>query len=160
MSDIAKIDEILTKAEVFYLATVNGDKPKVRPLGFHLLFEDKIYFGVGTFKEVYKQLEANQNVEIAAWDGEHFLRYYGTVDLTKNQEMKLLSKKHLNSCLRLKKLTKQMAGKWVFSTLTMQQLKLEICLRLKNHMNLSINVKNINPLTFLNMPNISIIRYF
>ena len=85
MSDIAKIDEILTKAEVFYLATVNGDKPKVRPLGFHLLFEDKIYFGVGTFKEVYKQLEANQNVEIAAWDGEHFLRYYGVADLAKNE---------------------------------------------------------------------------
>lgn len=84
MSNIEKIDEILAKAEEFYLATVNGDKPKVRPLGFHLLFEDKIYFGVGTFKEVYKQMEANPNVEIAAWDGEHFLRYYGTADLTKN----------------------------------------------------------------------------
>ena len=78
MTNIEKVNEILTKAEVFYLATVNGDKPKVRPLGFHLLFEDKIYFGVGTFKEVYKQMEANPNVEIAAWDGEHFLRYYGT----------------------------------------------------------------------------------
>lgn len=87
MSNIEKIDEIITKAEVFYLATVDGDKPKVRPLGFHLLHEDKIYFGVGTFKEVYKQLEANQNVEIAAWDGEHFLRYYGTADLTKNEEV-------------------------------------------------------------------------
>ena len=84
MSNIEKIDEILTKAKVFYLATVDGDKPKVRPLGFHLLFEDKIYFGVGTFKEVYKQLEANPSVEIAAWDEEHFLRYYGTADLTKN----------------------------------------------------------------------------
>ena len=84
MSNIEKIDEILAKAEVFYLATVNGNKPKVRPLGFHLLFEDKIYFGVGTFKEVYKQMEANPNVEIAAWDGEHFLRYYGTADLSGN----------------------------------------------------------------------------
>lgn len=87
MSDIEKIDGIITKAEVFYLATVDGDKPKVRPLGFHLLYEDKIYFGVGTFKEVYKQMEANPNVEIAAWDGEHFLRYYGVADLTKNQEV-------------------------------------------------------------------------
>ena len=85
MSDIAKIDEIITKAEEFYLATVDGDKPKVRPLGFHLLYEDKIYFGVGTFKEVYKQMQANPNVEIAAWDGEHFLRYYGTADLTENE---------------------------------------------------------------------------
>ena len=85
MSNIEKIDEILTNANEFYLATVNGDKPKVRPLGFHLLFEDKIYFGVGTFKEVYKQMEANPNVEIAAWDGEHFLRYYGLADLTQNE---------------------------------------------------------------------------
>lgn len=85
MSDIQKIDELITKAEVFYLATVDGDKPKVRPLGFHLLYEDKIYFGVGTFKEVYKQMQANPKVEIAAWDGEHFLRYYGTADLTENE---------------------------------------------------------------------------
>lgn len=87
MSNIEKINEILTNANEFYLATVNGDKPKVRPLGFHLLFEDKIYFGVGTFKEVYKQMEVNPNVEIAAWDGEHFLRYYGKADLTKNEEV-------------------------------------------------------------------------
>ena len=48
MSDIEKVDEILTKAEVFYLATVDGEKPKVRPIGFHLLKGDKIFFGVGT----------------------------------------------------------------------------------------------------------------
>ncbi len=87
MSDIEKVDEILTKAQIFYLSTVDGDKPKVRPLGFHLLHDGKIYCGVGTFKEVYKQLEANPNVEIAAWDGEHFLRFYGEADLTKNQEV-------------------------------------------------------------------------
>ncbi|MBQ2666224.1 pyridoxamine 5'-phosphate oxidase family protein [Methanobrevibacter sp.] len=85
MSNIEKIDEILTKSEEFYLATVDGDRPKVRPLGFHLLFDGKIYFGVGTHKDVYKQMEANPNVEIAAWDGEHFLRYYGIADLTKNE---------------------------------------------------------------------------
>ena len=85
MSDIEKINDLMTRAVVFYLATVNEDKPKVRPLGFHLLFEDKIYFGVGTHKDVYKQLEASPNAEIAAWDGEHFLRYYGVADLTKNE---------------------------------------------------------------------------
>lgn len=87
MSNIEKVDEILNKAETFYLATVDGDKPKVRPLGFHLLFEDKIYFGVGTFKAVYKQLEVNPNTEIAAWDGEHFLRYYGEAILENNEEV-------------------------------------------------------------------------
>lgn len=87
MSDIAKIDELLTKAQVFFLATVDGDKPKNRPLGFHLLDGDKIYFGVGTFKNVYKQMEANPNVEISAWDGEHILRYYGTANLDGNEEI-------------------------------------------------------------------------
>ena len=87
MSNIEKVNDIITKAEVFYLSTVDGDKPKVRPLGFHLLQDDKIYFGVGTYKDVYKQMEANPNVEIAAWDGEHFLRDYGTADLSKNEEI-------------------------------------------------------------------------
>ena len=87
MSDIEKVDELLTKAEVFYLSTVDGNKPKVRPLGFHLLKDDKIYFGVGTFKTVYKQMEENPNVEIAAWDGDHFLRYYGVANLDKQEEI-------------------------------------------------------------------------
>lgn len=87
MSDIEKVDEILTKAEVFYLATVDGEKPKVRPIGFHLLEGDKIFFGVGTFKAVYKQMEANPHVEIAAWDGKHFLRYHGEAILDKNEEI-------------------------------------------------------------------------
>ena len=85
MSDIQKVDELLTRAGEFYLATVDGDKPKVRPLGFHLLYEDKIYFGVGTFKNVYKQMQENPNVEIAAWDEEHFLRYWGVANLEQNE---------------------------------------------------------------------------
>lgn len=72
-----KIDEFISQAEVFYLATVDGDKPKIRPLGFHLLKDDKIYFGVGNQKDVYKQLTANPNVEISAVVGTDFLRYYG-----------------------------------------------------------------------------------
>ena len=87
MSDIEKVQEILDKAETFYLATIDGDKPKVRPLGGRVYHEDKIYFTVGTFKEVYKQLEANPNTEIAAWDGEHFLRYYGEAVMEKNDEV-------------------------------------------------------------------------
>ncbi len=72
-----KIDEFISEAEVFYLATVDGDKPKNRPLGFHLLKDDKIYFGVGNHKDVYKQMTVNPNVEISAVVGTDFLRYYG-----------------------------------------------------------------------------------
>ena len=87
MSDIEKVDKILTEAEVFYLATVDGDTPKCRPLGFHLLDDGKIYFGVGTFKNVYKQLQANPKLEVVAWNGEKFLRYYGEANLDKNEEI-------------------------------------------------------------------------
>lgn len=87
MSNIEKVYEILEKAETFYLATVDGDKPKVRPLGGRVFHDDKIWFTVGTYKDVYKQLEVNPNAEIAAWDGEHFLRYYGEAVLEKNEEV-------------------------------------------------------------------------
>ena len=72
-----RIDEFINKAGVFFLATVDGDKPKNRPLGFHLLKDNKIYFGVGSQKDVYKQMEKNPYVEIVALIETDFLRYYG-----------------------------------------------------------------------------------
>ena len=56
MSDIEKVDKYLAEAGMFFLATVDDDQPKCRPLGLHFIHEDKIYFGVGTFKEVYKEM--------------------------------------------------------------------------------------------------------
>ena len=72
-----RIDEFLNEAKVFFLATVDGDKPKNRPLGFHLLKDGKIYFGVGDHKDVYKQMMKNPYVEIVALVETDFLRYYG-----------------------------------------------------------------------------------
>lgn len=87
MSDIEKVDEFLNKAGVFYLATTDDDQPKVRPLGLHILHDDKIYFGVGDFKEVYKQLKANPKVEIVANTESDILRYYGVVKFDNNPEV-------------------------------------------------------------------------
>ena len=72
-----RIAEFLNEAKVFFLATVDGDKPKNRPLGFHLLKDGKLYFGVGDFKDVYKQMVENPYVEIVALVETDFLRYYG-----------------------------------------------------------------------------------
>ena len=76
---MSKINDFLTEAGVFYLATVDGDQPKLRPLGAHLEADGKVLFGVGDFKAVYRQLSANPKCEIAAAkpDG-HWLRYTGT----------------------------------------------------------------------------------
>ena len=75
---MSKVNDFLTEAGVFFLATVDGDQPKVRPLGAHFEMDDKVLFGVGDFKDVYKQLVANPKVEIVACkqDG-HWLRYTG-----------------------------------------------------------------------------------
>lgn len=75
---MSKINDFLSEAGVFFLATVDGNQPKVRPLGAHMEMDDKVIFGVGDFKDVYKQLVANPLAEIVACkqDG-HWMRYTG-----------------------------------------------------------------------------------
>lgn len=75
---MSKVNDFLTEAGVFFLATTDGDQPKLRPLGAHMEMDDKVIFGVGDFKNVYKQMKANPKVEIVACkqDG-HWMRYTG-----------------------------------------------------------------------------------
>ena len=75
---MSKVNDFLTEAGVFFLATADGDQPKVRPLGAHLEMDGKVIFGVGDFKDVYRQLKANPKTEIVASkpDG-HWMRYTG-----------------------------------------------------------------------------------
>jgi len=63
--------QFLKKAGTYYLATVEGDRPRVRPFGTAEIFEGKLYIQTGKSKDVYKQLIANPNAEISAFiDGE------------------------------------------------------------------------------------------
>ncbi len=75
---MSRIKEFLDKAGVFFLATADGDQPKLRPLGLSIEMDGKVLFGVGDFKNVYKQLAANPKTEIVAAlpDGK-WLRYTG-----------------------------------------------------------------------------------
>jgi len=59
--------EFLKKCGVFYLATIDGDKPRVRPFGALNIFEDKLYLQTGKVKNVSKQIEINSNVEICGF---------------------------------------------------------------------------------------------
>lgn len=56
--------KFLTDNEVFYFATVEGDKPRVRPFGFVMEYEGKLWFCTSNQKNVYKQLQANPYFEI------------------------------------------------------------------------------------------------
>ena len=61
-----EVYEYLKNCGVFYLATTEGDQPRVRPFGAIDIFEDKFYFQTGKIKEVYKQLVKNPKIEISA----------------------------------------------------------------------------------------------
>ena len=77
MTGAEKVNQFLDEAKVFYFLTTDGDQPKGRPFGFHLLVDGKLYFGCGTFKNVFSQLTANPKVEVLAMNGGDFLRYDG-----------------------------------------------------------------------------------
>jgi uncharacterized pyridoxamine 5'-phosphate oxidase family protein len=63
---MSRVLEFLHDAQVFYIATVDGDTPKVRPFGLAFEYEGRLYFGVGDYKPSYRQLKANPKFEISA----------------------------------------------------------------------------------------------
>ena len=72
-----EVQEFLKSCGVYYLATVDLDKPRVRPFGTAEIFEDKLYIQTGKSKDVYKQIESNPNVEICAFKDGVWLRVNG-----------------------------------------------------------------------------------
>ncbi len=74
---MSELNDFLTEAGVFFLATEDGKQPKVRPLGAHLEEDGKIFFTIGDHKDVYKQITDNPLVEIVAYKNRQWIRYTG-----------------------------------------------------------------------------------
>ena len=74
-----KVFQFLKDAETYYLATVEGDQPRVRPFGTIPIFEGKIYIQTGKVKDVSKQIMANGKVEICAMKDGEWIRVAGTL---------------------------------------------------------------------------------
>lgn len=83
-----EVYDFLKKCGTYYLATVDGDKPKVRPFGTIDIFEDKLYIQTGKKKDVSKQIHKNPNVEICAFDGNKWLRLAGELKADDRREPK------------------------------------------------------------------------
>ena len=66
--------QFLKQCGTYYLATVEGDQPRVRPFGTAEIFEGKLYIQTGKVKNVYKQLVANPKAEICAFNGSEWIR--------------------------------------------------------------------------------------
>ncbi len=71
--------EFIKKCGVYYLATTEGDQPRVRPFGTINIFEGKLYIQTGKVKPVSKQIAANPKVELSCFDGSKWLRLSGTL---------------------------------------------------------------------------------
>ena len=74
-----KILQFLKDAGVYYLATVEGDQPRVRPFGTANIFEGRLYIQTGKSKPVSKQIGENSRVEICAFKDGTWLRLSGSL---------------------------------------------------------------------------------
>ncbi|MDD7390144.1 MAG: pyridoxamine 5'-phosphate oxidase family protein [Lachnospiraceae bacterium] len=74
-----RVFDFLKKADTYYLATMDGDQPRIRPFGTVDLFEDRIYIQTGKVKAVSKQMEKNPKIEICAMNGGEWIRVEATV---------------------------------------------------------------------------------
>ena len=72
-----KVYQFLKDAEVYYLATVEGDHPRVRPFGTVNIFEGKLYIQTGKVKPCSRQILANPKVEICAFHQGSWIRLSG-----------------------------------------------------------------------------------
>ncbi len=83
-----KVYDFIKKCGTYYLATVDGDQPRVRPFGTILLFEDKLYIQTGKSKDVSKQIQANPKAEICCFAEGTWLRVAGELVRDERKEVK------------------------------------------------------------------------
>ncbi|MBR0156051.1 MAG: pyridoxamine 5'-phosphate oxidase family protein [Clostridia bacterium] len=86
-----EVYEFLKSCGVYYLATVEGDQPRVRPFGTVDVFEDRLYIQMGKVKNVSKQIELNPKVELCAFKEGRWLRLSG--ELVRDERVE--AKKHM-----------------------------------------------------------------
>ena len=72
-----RVCNFLKEAGVYYLATVEGDQPRVRPFGTAHIFEGKLYIQTGKVKPTSKQLAVNPKAEICAFHNGAWIRIAG-----------------------------------------------------------------------------------
>ena len=77
MENIERVCQFLSEAGTYYLATVEGDQPRVRPFGTALLCGGRLYIQTGKVKPVSRQLAANPKAEICAFKDGKWLRVCG-----------------------------------------------------------------------------------
>ena len=78
MENVERAAKFLKDAETYYLATADGDQPRVRPFGTAHVYEGRLYIQTGKVKDVSRQILANPKVEICAFNGNEWIRIAGS----------------------------------------------------------------------------------
>ena len=89
MEGIEKVVRFLDDAQTYYLATVEGDQPRVRPFGTALLWDGRIYIQTGKVKNVSRQLAVNPKAEICACKDGRWLRIACELVNDENRDVKV-----------------------------------------------------------------------
>lgn len=84
-----KVYDFLRKCGTYYLATVDGDQPRVRPFGTIDIFDGKLYIQTGKSKDVSKQIQANSKVEVCAFADGTWVRIAGKLVRDDNRDAKV-----------------------------------------------------------------------
>jgi uncharacterized pyridoxamine 5'-phosphate oxidase family protein len=95
--------EFIKANPVFHIATVDGDKARVRPFGFIMKRNNTLYFCTNKTKDVYKQLKQNPDIEISDMgsDGNTWLRIRGRIAFDETRETKVQAFKEAPNLLKL-----------------------------------------------------------
>ena len=84
-----EVYEFLKKCGTYYLATVEGDQPRVRPFGTVNIYNGKLYIQTGKSKAVSRQLHANPMAEICAFQDGKWIRVTGELVCDESREPQL-----------------------------------------------------------------------
>ena len=84
-----RVEKFLKEAGAYYLATMDGDQPRVRPFGTAHIFEGKLYIQTGKVKDVSKQIHKNPKVELCAFKDGEWVRVAGELVEDPRREAKV-----------------------------------------------------------------------
>ncbi len=78
-TNMKRVYDFLKEAGTYYIATIDGEQPRVRPFGTVNIYEGKLYIQTGKGKAVNEQILANGKVELCAMKGDEWIRVSGTL---------------------------------------------------------------------------------
>ena len=117
---ILKIKDFLDESKVFYLNTIDKEYPTSRPIGFSMVVDDELYFGVGTFKDCFKQLKNNNHASLLACKDAKWMRLIGDIVIDQNPEL-------VEKCLALMPTIKELyeANNWQMGIFHFEKVQVE-----------------------------------